>query len=216
MKKLIPILFLLLSLGGNAQEVSNPDTVFNMVYYQSYYSYDHKCPSYVIYKLYKPTSNVKRKNLSFKEYNGFKHFYYPRTKYDRGHLFSAESAASSKSSMESTFYYINCFPQEQRCNRGSWKKYEILERKYAMNDSIIVICGTSDFPNNNSLVPASCFKIIYSLSSGNWLESILFQNDSTMNYRTCRRLIDIFPYSVVKEKYNKTILKPSDLPPVSK
>lgn len=213
MKKLFLILFACLSIGGNAQVVSKPDTVFNMVYYQSYYSFDHKCPSYVIYKLYKPFSKVKRGNLSFLEYNGYKHFYYPRTKYDRGHLFSAESAASSKKSMKSTFYYINCFPQQERCNRGSWKKYEILERKYAVNDSIIVIAGTSNFQNKNSLVPQTCFKIIYSLSNGHCLECVLFQNDSTMNYKTCKRLIELFPLEEYRGVYDRNKNKPSDLPP---
>jgi endonuclease G len=166
---LIILLFPLISLSqvGLPSRVGK-DTIVKHLSYTSCYSTKHQQPNWVYYTLYKPYHKYERKGLCF-----FKDTLvstphpdkYIGSGYDKGHNANAESFSYDKNKMKSTFCMSNITPQHPIMNRGIFKETEILERKIAMKDSIIVITGSifSDkkIPNTKITIPSHCYKIIY-------------------------------------------------------
>lgn len=194
------VLFLLFSLffyiiNGYSQIIVKYDTVIDKKIYKSYYSYTIKAPSFVIYKLYRGGGQCSRKDMNFK--SKFPHFDYAHSKikYDKGHLANAEDFAYDCDLERITFDYVNAIPQTPKLNRGTWKSLETKVRKASQNDSLLIICGGSDW--NNKGIPLKCFKIVYSLSTHKMIFGELFNNDNKGLYKN-------IPDAFYKEmNYNK-------------
>lgn len=195
MKKSLLIAFLLLcGLLCQGQIFVTADTIFDFGLYRSCYSYQQAAPAYVVYRLYKPKSNVKRENLSFRELPGINHFDYKGTPYDRGHMCAAADCAGSLSDMKKTFYYVNAIPQHYKLNRGSWKRYETAVRSLAWSDSLLVVCGGADWGGKQDLVPGLCWKIVYSMTDTIPIMELFFKNDTSAQIFTTDTLHSLFPY----------------------
>lgn len=197
------LLTLLLSLSiifSFAQDIKQYDEIIDMTYYKAYYCKDIQTSSFVIYKMYKGGGEASRKGLTFKSYKGLPHYDYNKSGYDRGHLVPAEDMAYSKSSLKSTFYYINCIPQHPSMNRGPWRRYETLTRTLSQTDSILVICGGCDY---KGLIPKNCFKIVYNLRTRRCMYSVLISNNRKMLIIDEKKLKQKMPLSKAIKLYNK-------------
>lgn len=195
------LLFLCAIMSSPAQKIEKADTVINMTYYQSFYSYSIQAPSFVVYKLYKGGGDVSRRGMSFREMkdiHGKKlpHFTYTKSGYDRGHLANAEDFAYSEQSLRSTFYYINIIPQHPKLNRETWKYNEEIVRCVSQNDSLIIVCGGCDWEGH---IPRNCFKVVYSLTDGECIESYIYSNDGSQTYLGSEKIQKTFPYRTVKQ-----------------
>ena len=211
MKRLlfIILLFLCVNISSFSQKIEKADTVINMTEYVSYYSYSISSPSFVIYKLYKGGGDVTRSGMSFKEMKDIygkkiPHFNYTKSGYDRGHLCNAEDMAWSKESLKRTFYYINVIPQHPELNRENWKYNEQMVRYVSQNDSLIIVCGGCDWKGS---IPQNCFKVVYSLTDGACIESIIYTNNAYQTYKTSDKLKKVFPYKTLKQMWNGKRMK---------
>lgn len=195
MKKSLLIAFLLLcGLLCQGQSFVAADTIFDFGLYRSCYSYQQAAPAFVVYRLYKPKSNIKRKNLTFRELPSICHFDYKGTPYDRGHMCAAADCAASLADMRQTFYYVNAIPQHYKLNRGSWKRYETAIRSASQFDSLLVVCGGADWGVTQDLVPGLCWKIVYSMTDTIPIMELLFDNSSSATVTTTDTLHSLFPY----------------------
>lgn len=197
--KILVLLAVLMAFGTCAQsQVFVPlDTIFDLGAYRAAYSYNHQGAAFVVYRLYKPSSRVKRDNLTFRDYNGLPHFNYYRSGYDRGHLVAAADRAGSLAEMEQTFYFVNVLPQTPQLNRGRWKDYESLIRKMAATDSLLVVCGGCDYQDSCALIPDRFFKIVYSMKDRCAIMALVFDNSSCVRVRECLDCFEAFPYAWV-------------------
>lgn len=94
---------------------------------------------------------------------------YKNTGYDKGHLFSWDSAKCSEIDDRECFYMSNMIPQPHPLNSGDWSTLEKQERRWAAIDTIYVIAG--GFGSKGVLpsgvnIPESCWKAIY--FQGKW------------------------------------------------
>jgi len=176
MKKLL--FLLVMPLLANGQKV---DTVITTDSYTSYFCKQYHQPLYVAYKLYKGGGNCSRAGFSFK--NNIKTLPAARQKdydgsgYDEGHLANAEDFAYDCTKEQETFTFYNCLPQTPALNRGVWKHYETEIRKLSQTDSILIICGGAKYKKTSTLyVPAVCWKIARSLSTGKVIYALYFTN----------------------------------------
>ena len=174
-KKIILIIFGLLffQLTFAQQAIEKYDTVIVEKNYASFYSYSIKAPAFVVYKLYKGGGKCSRVGMIFK--SSLPHFNYKASGYDIGHMTNAEDFAYNTKLEENTFRFYNAIPQTPHLNRGIWKSLETQVRKYSQTDSLLIICGGLQY---NKLVPAKCFKIVYSLTTGKILCSFVFNNST--------------------------------------
>lgn len=203
-KVLLSIILCLSAIIASSQVVQDYDYSIDMVYYRAFYSSSIKTSSFVVYKLYNPTKRVSRENLSFKSYKKLPHFNYSKSGYDIGHLMPAADAADSLSKMKATFYFINAVPQTKQLNRGIWQVYESDIRQYSRRDSLIIVVGGCDYSPRIKYIPQNCFKIVYSLSTGKCIYSIIMDNSSNPRAKQCSELKKIFPYVRVKELYDSS------------
>lgn len=129
----------------------------------------YKLPILECHKLYKKEllKKVNYQRPPFIQDPNFKQWTYSTSTYsgtgfDRGHLFSAESASTNPSSYMECFYTTNIFPQNAQLNRGKWKSLEDFCRKEAMNqDSVIEMNLLYKFEQNVKFkVPRYCTKIL--------------------------------------------------------
>lgn len=198
------LLILLMSFmltGLSAQRIEKYDTILVENCYKSYYSYNIKGPSFVIYKLYKGGGDVSRTSMYFKEKKGFEHFNYTKSGYDRGHLCPAEDFAYDEELMKATFYYYNAVPQTVKLNRGRWKSYETAIRNASQSDSLIIMCGGSNYSKG---IPKKCFKVAYSLTTKEIKFCLLIDNDNDCSMIINKRsMIRRFTYKYIKNLYDK-------------
>lgn len=173
---LITILALCFSILSLSQNIEKYDYTIDMKYYKAYYNKDIKTSSFVIYKLYRGGGNVSRSNLSFRPYDNLPHFNYSKSGYDKGHLVPAKDFSKSFDMLRSTFYYVNCIPQNPTLNRGKWKSYEEMIRQISYSDSLLVICGGCDYSGE---IPLNCFKVVYSLTTHKCIFTLLFPNNDS-------------------------------------
>lgn len=173
----------------------------NIVYkkyssYEVWYNTTTKIPILVHYQLTK--DQVKKIN-SVKRFSNFKEdinlqtanpAIYKNSGYEKGHLFSAETASYSEISENECFYMSNVSPMTSLLNRGVWLKLENLERKL---DELDIYAGTINvYIKNNLYIPEYFFKII-----NNKNEIYLFvQNPKNKN---------INDYKINKEKLNEIL-----------
>lgn len=183
MKKFIIILNILYFLTSCVTTFGQTTVPYNEVInkgiYKSYYSREIQGPSFVIYKLYKGGGNCSRKDDRFKSQQGLPHFNYKKSGYDIGHLANAEDFAYDSYKEKLTFNYINAIPQTPHLNRGTWKHWEDIVRKESQSDSLLIMCGGSEYNNKN--IPQHCFKLVYSLTTGKLLNHLFFNNDNVEN-----------------------------------
>lgn len=176
-----------------SQKIEKYDFTIDMQWYQAYYSNAIKAPAFVVYKLWKGGGHFSRKGMNFRPYMKLPHFNYLKSGYDKGHLCNAEDMAKSYEALKSTFYYINAIPQWPTLNRGLWAVNEKNVRRMSQGDSLLIICGGLDY---NNLIPKFCFKVVYSLSSGKLLQSLIFCNDYTLEVKTNLKLAEQMPYEM--------------------
>ena len=189
LKKILIILgwLLLCTLRSYAQKV---DTIIVEKAYRSYYSYQVKAPLFVVYKLYKGGGDESRKGMTFK--SKFPHFKYDNSGYDKGHLANAEDFSYDKSLLESTFRDYNTLPQTPKLNRSIWKVWETKIRKNSQSDSLLIICGGSNFIN---YIPHIFFKVVYSLTNKEIIYALKFTSDTEI------QVIDPKSIGISFEKY---------------
>jgi len=145
------------------------------------YSFVHKSPAWVAYKLTRDSVSlnvVQRKNL-FEidneipdEYRAV-HTDYRGSGYDRGHLAPASSMDFSYQAMKESFLFSNIIPQKPGFNRfgfghyGAWGALEKYVRSWAIaRDGIYVVTGpvyhtVIDVIGNDIEIPSHFFKVIY-------------------------------------------------------
>lgn len=192
--KITTILFI--TTYGYSQSV---DTVITkQSNYKSYISYQYIAPLYVKYKLYKGGGDCGRKNDNFindTRVSCGTDSDYKASGYDKGHLASAEDFAYDCKLQEATFRYYNCIPQTPNLNRGIWKVWEDRIRTESQSDSLMVICGSKYGKKKigKIYVPAYCFKIVKSLSTGKVTHVLWFTNqekENTVQEITIEQLFD--------------------------
>ena len=153
---------------------------------------------YVKYKLYKGGGDCDRNQFDFiidDIPNTATSFDYNHSGFDQGHLCNAEDFAYDCMKEAITFRFYNCIPQYPNLNRGIWKSYEHKIRKLSQTDSLLIFCGgiynDQKIPNTKVYIPDKCWKVVYSLSSGDILYCLLFtnkQNENTVENITLEQL----------------------------
>ncbi len=186
LKKLLIVLFLIVSVYARAQRV---DTIIITNAYTSYYSYSLHEPLYVVYKLYKGGGDCDRKAFHFKT-NGLpysaKPIDYKGSGFDEGHLADAKDFAYDCEKEEVTFRFFFCVPQTPSINRGIWKHFETEIRKESETDSLLIICG-SIFGNKTMgpdaiAIPDWCWKIAISLTTKHVVNCFICPNDNSDSF----------------------------------
>lgn len=183
MKKLILVSLLFFVLKAQGQQV---DTVIHNDVYTSYFNYQLHEPLYVVYKLYQGGGECSRKAFHFKTgslYYSARARDYKGSGFDEGHLADAKDFSYDCEKEEETFRFYNCVPQTKKLNRGIWKHFETEIRKESQDDSLLVVCG-SIFDNkvigeDNIAVPDYCWKIVFSLTTNEIVECLIFPNDDS-------------------------------------
>ncbi len=176
------LIVLLTSLCSYSQ---NKDTVIIHKNYTSFYSFKLKAPKFVKYELYQGGGDCKRNNFHFT--SGGIHRSkiatssdYYLSNFDKSHLANSEDFAYDCELDELTFRYYNCFPNYKELNRNIWKKDENLIRKMSQTDSLIIFVGGfygDKTIGNGVSVPITCFKMVYSLKTHQFIYSYIFTND---------------------------------------
>ena len=185
MKNLTTALAILLCFKATAQSV---DTVIVTTAYTSYFNYDLHEPLYVSYKLFHGGGECSRKGDRFTtdglvqsatgaDYKG--------GGYDEGHLANSKDFAYDCDLQRSTFHFYNCVPQTRALNRGIWKVWETVIRRESQTDSLEIYCGSifSDKKLHNIAIPDQCWKVVYSLSTGEILQCMIFDNDNSNSFK---------------------------------
>jgi endonuclease G len=140
-----------------------------------------------MYKLYHGGGDCSREHFRFKGDDVIRESKakdYAHSGYDEGHMANAEDFAYNCKLEELTFRYYNCVPQTPELNRGIWKHNETQVRKLSQEDSLLVICGGifdkhSKRISEGLIAPSYCFKVVYSLSSGELLQCYVYENDES-------------------------------------
>ena len=185
MKNLTTALAILLCFKVTAQSV---DTVIVTAAYTSYFNYDLHEPLYVSYKLYHGGGDCSRKGDRFTT-DGLAQSAtsadYKGGGYDEGHLANSKDFAYDCDLQKSTFHFYNCVPQNRVLNRGIWKVWETVVRRESQTDSLQIYCGSifSDKKLHNIAIPDKCWKVVYSLSSKEILQCMIFDNDNSNTYK---------------------------------
>jgi endonuclease G len=97
---------------------------------------------------------------------------YDKSRYDRGHMASAQDQCDNAADESESFLMTNMVPQDPGNNRGIWKKLEIYSRVLAQVDNIYVISGPVFIGTKHKtigrgvVVPEQLFKIIYDETTG--------------------------------------------------
>ncbi|HKC69230.1 MAG TPA: DNA/RNA non-specific endonuclease [Bacteroidia bacterium] len=200
-------LFLLFILASSALTAQiKYDTLIKTPAYDCYYSYLHKAPIIVCYKLYKGGGDCSRTENHFRFINtlGFENEAkpkdYSKSGYDEGHMANAEDFAFNCTLEESTFRFYNAVPQTPENNRGIWKHYETETRKLSQTDSLLVICYNHfsvDKLNSRIAIPDTNYKFVYSLTTRELLLAIGICNNS--------QPIESKPSKEIEDKLRKVV-----------
>jgi len=165
------------------------DTLIVNKAYKSYYSKKYQAPIAVTYTLYHGGGECKRTTLRFindikilptatdKDYN--------LSGYDKGHMASAEDFAFDCSLEELTFRYYNCVPQIPDLNRGPWKHYEAIIRRFSQSDTLSIVCY-NEFGSKkigNVTVPDRCYKFVFDNNTKEILFAFYYTNNLLHNYK---------------------------------
>lgn len=210
MRSLFLLLTLLFSYIITAQ--IKYDTLIKTPAYESYYSYKHKAPILVCYKLYKGGGDCSRSENHFKFINtlGFENEAkpkdYSKSGYDEGHMANAEDFAFNCVLEEATFRFFNAVPQTPENNRGIWKHYETQTRKLSQTDSLLVICYnhfSTEKLNNRIAVPDTNYKFVYSLTTNELLLSVGIYNGSIPTENKPNKEIEVEIKKTVEHLYSK-------------
>ena len=185
MKNQITAVALLFFLNTNAQSV---DTIIVTDGYTSYFNNELHEPLYVAYKLYKGGGDCSRVGDVFTTGNlqeSATAADYRGGGYDEGHLANSKDFAYDCELQKSTFHFYNCVPQLPALNRGVWKVWETAIRKESQSDSLEIYCGSifSDKKLHNIGIPDKCWKVVYSLSSKEILQCMIFDNDNSNSFK---------------------------------
>lgn len=159
-----------------AQTPLEYDTIIDRGIFVSYYNLEFATPSFVRYKLWHGGGRVKRKGLDFRQTVQGNIYRYAKSGYDKGHLAPAADFAHTREEMKATFDFVNCLPQTPYLNRGPWKHDETLVRKWSQRDSLMIECGGLEFDTIKHQVPALCYKIVISLTTGDTLLNKRYPN----------------------------------------
>lgn len=141
MKRLLPILFLFLSLTLTAQTKLRDSVYVKTSIFEVVYSEVLEQPKWLKYRSTNRPTNVDRAGLDFYK---VPYVYtsdaadYAKNEWDKGHLAPAATFADTEENMKSTFSYLNCALQQQELNRGEWRLLEEQERKWDDKESLTV------------------------------------------------------------------------------
>jgi len=108
---------------------------------------------------------------------------YVKSGYDRGHNFNAADAACDSTAMRESFFFSNMTPQEPSINRGDWKELEEFTREISLKqDSVKVWCGAWGSAKKIGLVtvPTDCWKVIYIVSTKEWMAFHFYNTKSAV------------------------------------
>jgi len=150
MKNIFFVFFLLLNLGlcysfDLKPKINNKNVIEkDYAHFTVYYNQKNKIPECVYYKI----NNFKIKYLGLRKFENFRQdkwlktaslVDYYKSGYDKGHLFSAETASFCIEALYDCNYMSNVAPQEPAFNRGFWKKLENFERERILKDKELYI-----------------------------------------------------------------------------
>ena len=181
------------------------DTIIINKYYTICYDIELKSPLWSIHLLTKEQLNddtVSRDNYHFKTDKNIETADdndYKKSGFDRGHIVPAEDLSYSEMSMEQSFKYYNCSPQEVKLNRGIWKTLENDARLYTSEyDSLLVISGVyfdnleNIFIGDSVFIPSHFYKIYYDFRKNNeYAISFILKNiDEKQEITNCIVSID--------------------------
>lgn len=101
---------------------------------------------------------------------------YRNSGWDRGHMAPAADMKWSKQAMEESFYLTNVSPQNQKLNRGVWKRLEELTRdKALLYGRVIVVTGPifngtkqKSIGENRVKIPDAFFKVLLTDYNGKY------------------------------------------------
>ncbi|MDO7253235.1 DNA/RNA non-specific endonuclease [Helicobacter cappadocius] len=117
----------------------NCSLVMDKYYYINCYSFEHKGPKAIAYELEESILNLRETSERSKyrydlevpaAYRTYKENYIDN-KYEKGHILSSKSMASTSHSQDSTFLMSNIVPQNYQVNQGLWEKAAQRERRVA-------------------------------------------------------------------------------------
>ena len=150
------------------------DTIIINKSYTICYDIELKSPLWSIHLLTKEQlidDTVSRDNYHFKTDKNIETADdndYKKSGFDRGHIVPAEDLSYSEISMDQSFKYYNCSPQQVKLNRGIWKTLENDARLYTSEyDSLLVISGVYfdkndiNFIGDSVFIPSHFYKIYY-------------------------------------------------------
>lgn len=167
MKKLLLFTLLtLLSLSGFSQK---RDSVYvKSEIFEIMYSEKLEGPLWVKYKVECTEGEESRKGMDFYKNDSIHtsdHNDYVKNVYDKGHMAPAAAFNCDLNKLKTTFTYLNCSPQDQFLNRGTWRLLEAWERKLATEGDVFVeiypkYSITSLVLNTGTTVPDGYLKII--------------------------------------------------------
>lgn len=167
MKKLLLFTLLtLLSLSGFSQK---RDSVYvKSEIFEIMYSEKLEGPLWVKYKVECTEGEESRKGMDFYKNDSIHtsdHNDYVKNVYDKGHMAPAAAFNCDLNKLKTTFTYLNCSPQDQFLNRGTWRLLEAWERKLATEGDVFVeiypkYSITSLVLNTGATVPDGYLKII--------------------------------------------------------
>ncbi len=124
---------------------------------------------------------------------------YKKSGYDRGHLAPAADMKWHKKAMNECFYMSNMSPQKAEFNRGIWKDLESQVRKWAVeNSALLVVTGPifSSRPRrigkNRVAVPNAYYKVVidYRLPTRKGIGFIIPHNGSKKSLKSFAVSID--------------------------
>lgn len=191
MKKLLLFtLFTLLSLSGFSQK---RDSVYvKSEIFEIMYSEKLEGPLWVKYKIDCPTGNESRKGMDFYKNDSIHtsdHHDYVNNIWDKGHMAPAAAFNCDLKKLKTTFSYLNCSPQDQFLNRGTWRLLEAWERKLALEGDVFVeiypqYSVTSLVLNTGATVPDGYLKIIKTKNKtyNFWFENKKPESSDFMKY----------------------------------
>lgn len=169
-KHLKTSLFSLLALCLLCGNIAAQSIVRTLIYTVNFSNTLHE-PLWISYKLFRGGGECGRAKFRFhNDIDSLKTATdkdYAHSGYDKGHLANAEDFANDCIKDELTFRYYNCLPQTPNLNRGVWKSNEEQVREWSQSDSLLVVCGGSNWKKKigRIAVPDYCWKVVQSLST---------------------------------------------------
>lgn len=164
MKKLITLLFILVSFGVASQNITVTTDIFKVVYSESL-----EQPLRVSYRVDCWNGQYSRSGMDFYK---VKHIHtsdskdYYKNVWDKGHMAPAAAFKCDEEELRQTFSYLNCALQHEGLNRGPWRMLEHQVRKWAQEYGYVDVDIIVNFDQQivrvqeGAAIPGSFTKVI--------------------------------------------------------